>query len=177
MPGRRVARAAPQDAFTSALRRLARRDHSEAELRRALRRAGHAPESIDAALARLRSRGLVDDAGFARRFAASRLAHHGLGSRRIDAALRERGVARRVAQDGVTAALAEVDEGEMLTRLARRYWQRRAGDAPERRLQRTWLFLVRRGFPPALVAERLRALWPRWRDALDGLPPLDEESS
>jgi hypothetical protein len=42
-------------------------------------------------------------------------------------------------------------------------------------MQKLWGFLLRRGFPPDLVNERVRALWPRWSDALAGLEPLDAE--
>jgi hypothetical protein len=44
---------------------------------------------------------------------------------------------------------------------------------PERRLPRLWAFLLRRGFAASLVHERLKALWPRWSDALEGLEPLE----
>ena len=36
------------------------------------------------------------------------------------------------------------------------------------------LFLIRRGFPAGLVQDRLRVLWPRWGDALEGLEPAEE---
>ena len=42
-------------AYQRALRRLARRDHSEAELRRALATRGHTEEEIEEALSRLRA--------------------------------------------------------------------------------------------------------------------------
>ena len=44
-----------------------------------------------------------------------------------------------------------------------------------RRVQKLWAFLLRRGFPAELVGARLRALWPRWADALLDLPPLDPD--
>ena len=71
--------ASPQSAYQRALRRLARRDHSVEELRRALAARGHAPEEIEAAIDRLRHERYLDDQGFAERFARSRLAHQGHG--------------------------------------------------------------------------------------------------
>ena len=62
----------------------------------------------------------------------------------------------------------------MLESVARRFWKSRQADEPERRLRKLWAFLVRRGFPADLVHARLRALWPRWSDALEGLEPEDE---
>ena len=61
----------------------------------------------------------------------------------------------------------------MLDGLARRYWRQHAGVEPARRLPRLWAFLLRRGFAPGLVHERLAALWPRWKDALEGLEPAE----
>jgi regulatory protein len=152
-----------------ALARLARRDHSEQEIRRALRRDGFAADVIDAVVDRLRAERALDDAGYAARFARSRLAHHGLGRRRVQAALTQKGVARATIDAGLSAALAEVSEEDTLDTVARRYWRTHTRDEPARRLRKLWAFLCRRGFPPALVRERLSALWPRWHDALDGL--------
>jgi len=159
-------------AWQRALRRLARRDHSEAELRRALLDRGHPEAEVEEAVVRLRAARYLDDAGYAERFARSRLAHQGLGRRRIGQGLRQRGVARATAEAGIAAAVREVPEAEVLETLARRYWRQHARVPPARRLPRLWAFLLRRGFAPALVHDRLSALWPRWADALQGLDPL-----
>jgi regulatory protein len=157
-----------------ALSRLARRDHSEQEIRRALRRDGFAAEIVDEVVERLRAERYLDDAGYAARFARSRLAHAGLGQRRVQATLAQKGVARATIDAGLRAALAEVSEQDTLDTLARRYWRTHTRDEPARRVRKLWAFLCRRGFPPVLVRERLSALWPRWRDALEGQEPADE---
>lgn len=168
--GRAPRRAGPptRAAFVDALERLARRDHSEAELRRALSRAGHPEEDVAEAMERLRGRRFVDDASYAERFARSRLEHAGLGSRRLRHALRQRGVEKTLAERGVAAAVAQVGEGDVLERVARAYWRSHGRDEPPMRLRKLWVFLLRRGFPPALVRERLVALWPGTHRALDG---------
>jgi regulatory protein len=171
---RTAAKSPPPTAYQRALRRLSRRDHSVADLRRALLERGHSDEDVDAALVRLRHERYIDDRGFAERFARSRLAHAGLGRLRIRQGLSQRGVARADSEAGLAAALQEVDEPAVLDRLARRYWRLHGRSEPEKRLPRLWAFLLRRGFPPGLVRERLAALWPRWSDALAGLEPLDE---
>ena len=171
---RRAAATPPPTAYQRALRRLARRDHSAAELRRALLDRGHGKEEIEAALDRLRRERYVDDAGFAERFARSRMAHQGHGRLRIRQDLRLRGVDRRTTEAGIAGALREVDEKALVDSLARRYWRQQAPVEPPRRLPRLWAFLVRRGFAPGLVRERLSALWPRWSDALEGLEPADD---
>jgi regulatory protein len=170
---RRGVRGAAPTAYQRALRRLARRDHSEHELRRALLRLGYPEADVEGALERLRNERYLDDSGFAARFARSRMAGRGQGTNRVRQGLRARGVARAVAEGGIEEARQEVSEASVLEAMARRYWRQRRQDDPETRLRRLWLFLVRRGFPAGLVHERLRALWPRWGDALEGLEPME----
>jgi len=145
-------------------------------MRGALQDAGYAEDEIDATIVRLRAERLLDDATFATRFATSRIAHQGLGRHRVRMALRQKGVPKAVAEAGLQEALGEVSEAGALDALARRYWRQRVREDPARRLRKLWVFLLRRGFPGALVSERLKALWPRHQDALDGLEPLDAET-
>ncbi|MCG6924315.1 MAG: recombination regulator RecX [Acidobacteria bacterium] len=163
-------------AYQRALRRLARRDHSEAELRRALATRGHSDEEIDEAMSRLRAQRYVDDDTFAERFARSRLSHYGQGQARIRQGLRLRGVGREEIENGLVAALEDVSEDEVLDRTARRYWRQHTRVEPARRLPRLWAFLLRRGFAPGHVRRRLLTLWPRWSDALEGLEPAESET-
>jgi regulatory protein len=160
----------PTLARQRALRRLARRDHSEAEMRRALTRNGFAPGVVDETLARLRSEKYLDDQGLAGRFARSRVAHHGLGRNRVRQALRARGVSRAIIEKGVAEALRDVSETDALEDLARRYWRQHGRDEPLQRIRKLWAFLLRRGFPAELARERLAVLWPRWREGLEELP-------
>jgi regulatory protein len=162
-------------AYAAALRRLARRDHTEAEIRKALGRTF--PEAdVEEAVRRLRQERYLDDAGYAARFARTQLMHQGHGSYRIRQALRVKGVSGTPAQAGLAVALAEVPEARVVDEMAQRHWRRRTGDDPRQRLRSVWAALVRRGFPASLVSERVGALWPRWRDALAGLeaPESDE---
>jgi regulatory protein len=168
--------APPPTAYRRAILRLARRDHSVAELRRALLERGHDTVEVEKAIDRLRREKYLDDAGYAERFARSRLAHQGLGRSRIRQALRVRGVGRGETEAGIRTALREVDEKAVVDLLARRYWKQHVSVEPAGRLPRLWAFLLRRGFAPALVHERLSALWPRWADALSGLEPAAHEA-
>jgi SOS response regulatory protein OraA/RecX len=128
---------------------------------------------VDAAVRRLRREGYLDDTGFAARYARSRIAGQRLGRHRVRAALGARGVARAAVENGLAQALGDVSEADALDAAARRFWRARSREQPPVRLRKLWSFLLRRGFPAALVTERLKALWPRYRDALEGLEPLD----
>jgi len=160
----------PTSARQRALRRLARRDHSEAEMRQALARNGFAADVVDETVARLRAEKYLDDQGFVTRFARSRVQHHGLGRNRVREALRARGVSRAIIETGVAEALRDVSEPEALEAVARRYWRQHGRDEPLQRIRKLWAFLLRRGFPGGLVRERLGKLWPRWREGLEDLP-------
>jgi regulatory protein len=157
---------------------LGRRDMAEEELRQALLRKGHPESGVEPALDRLRRERYIDDGSLAARYARSRMEFQGQGQHRVRQGLRRRGVAGAIIEQGLREALGEVSERDVLDRQARRYWAQRQKQPPARRLQGLWAFLLRRGFPAELVGERLRALWPRWSDALDGLEPgSDEERS
>ena len=174
MKGKAPRDLSPTSARQRALRRLARRDHSEAEMRRGLTRNGFPAGVVEETLARLRAEKYLDDEGFAGRFARSRVAHHGLGRNRVRQALRARGVSRAIIEKGVAEALRDVSETDVLDTLARRYWRQHGRDEPLQRIRKLWAFLLRRGFPPGLVRDRLAKLWPRWREGLEDLPEADE---
>lgn len=146
-------------------------------MRGALARDGHDERDVEQAIQRLSRERYLDDAGFAARFARGGMAYRGLGSRRLRQALRARGVAGEAAAAGLSQALEEMSEASALDGVARRYWRARRSDEPRRRLRRLYGLLLRRGFPAGLVWERLRVLWPRWSDALEGLDPLEGEES
>ena len=161
-------------AYVKALRRLARRDHSVDEMRGALQRAGFDPNDVEAALSRLGSEGYLDDARFATGFARSRMTLRGHGRQRVRQALFQRGIDRNVAESGLSEALEEVSEEDILDRLARSYWNRRQRLEPRRRFASLRAFLLRRGFPSDVVTPKLRQLWSEWR-ADEPIPDLDQE--
>jgi regulatory protein len=130
---------------------------------------------VEAVIERLGADRYLDDAGYAARVARTRLRFDGLGRNRIRQDLRFRGVPKEAAEGGLAEALTEVPEAEALDRVAQRYWRNRVSDEPRVRLRKLWAFLVRRGFPSDLVRARLAELWPRWRDALDGLEAAESE--
>ena len=140
--------------FDAALRLLALRPRTEAELRRRLGRRGFGAEAIEAAMTRLGEVGLVDDDAFARFWVEQRAAFRPSGRRRLFAELRAKGVARET----VDAALQGQDDAASIEALARR----RAdvlGDLDAVTLSRRLeAFLVRRGYQPSLARPTVRRL-------------------
>jgi regulatory protein len=158
-----------RSAFGSALRRLARRDHSETEIRSALVELGHGDEEIEETVGRLKAARYLDDHRYAERYTLSRLTTAGHGRARIRQSLRQRGVAGELVEQALTKAASEGTEREALEAVARKYWRLHARVEPEIRLKRLWAFLLRRGFPAGLIHDRLRSLWPRQGAILEGL--------
>lgn len=133
-----------------AIRLLARREHTHAELRKKLEGEGTV-EEIDAVLAGLAGSGLLSDA----RAAASYLRGHGarFGVARLKQTLRDKGV------DDDTIATS-LDESELPSELerARAVWQRKFCTAPQD--QREWArqarFLQSRGFSVDIIRRLLK---------------------
>lgn len=87
----------PTVAQAAALRLLARREHTQLELRQKLLQRGFAASLVDELLQQLTDADLLSDARHAEVYAASRL-DKGYGPLRIERELRERGVAADLVQ-------------------------------------------------------------------------------
>jgi regulatory protein len=134
-------------AHRAALRALARRAHARFDLRRRLLQKQHPPAAIDAALERLTTVGLLDDARFAVDYAAAK-ARRGRGPARLVHDLQSQGIDRRVAEDAVRSSLAAegVDPTQAVRALAEKRARQLAGLPAAVRKRRLVAFLVRRGF-------------------------------
>jgi regulatory protein len=142
-----------QRALEAALRALAARERTEHELRAFLERRKAEPHVVDDVIAAVRAEGLVDDAGYARRFAEDRRLLDRWGSERIARDLERRGVEREL----VEQALAGQDRQEELALavelLGRRFPLPFDGD---RERDKAWRMLVRRGYEPELAYAAVR---------------------
>jgi regulatory protein len=151
-----------QRALKAAFNALNARERTEHELRAFLERRKAEPEVVDDVIAAVREEGLVDDAGYARRFAEDRLLIDRWGSDRIARDLERRGVAREL----VDEALAGHDRDDELTvaieLLDRRFPLPFDGD---RERDKAWRMLVRRGYEPELAYSAVRKHEHGLRDA------------
>jgi regulatory protein len=146
-------------AHRAALRAIARRAHARFDLRRRLLQKQHPPAAVDAALERLRAAGLLDDARFARDYAAAK-ARRGRGHSRLMHDLQSQGVDRRVAEDAVRTSLAAegVDPAEAVRAMAATRAAQLAGLPPVVRKRRLVAFLMRRGFSGSEMREVVESL-------------------
>lgn len=136
-----------------ALRLLARREYSTAQIRlRLARRALPEPE-IDAAIARLTQAGLLDDARVARAWARRAAEIKLRGQNRTRREIEALGIAPETARQAVAAVFGELDEEAVLERaIAKRLEGPIRDRAHFRQLYQT---LLRQGFPPDRVAAQL----------------------
>lgn len=134
---------------------LARRAHSQWELRRKLRMKGFGAEAVDAAMTRLAELGYLDDSSFARGLVQRRGALR--GPRALSAELAARGVDRADA-DAAVAAFDTQAQVASATRLAERLYARKAGMGYREMLDSVGTKLLRRGFPAPVVREACRSV-------------------
>jgi regulatory protein len=150
----------------AALRLLAHRSRSVAELRRGLERRGLSPGAVEGTLAWLDARGYLDDRAFAESFVRDRLRLRPRGRAALERELRAKGVDEGTARGAVETVMAAEGGDEATMALdAAREWARRngglvreAGRSPDQRQRarrRLYGHLARRGFPPDAVRSAL----------------------
>lgn len=146
-------------AFDCAIRALARRDHSEEELRRKLREKEYGEEIIDEVIARLTRLGYLDDRRFARSWAESAIRNgRGYGPR-LRLELNRRGVSPEIQQEILNELAETYDETETLAALlARKFPGFAPGSATEKETHRIVSYLQRRGFSLGRIFNHLRTI-------------------
>ena len=143
------------DALALGYRHLGRREHSVAELRARLDRAGYPPAAVEEAIATLTAQGALDDARYARLMVEDRRALDGWGVARIRARLEAAGIdAGRI--EAALAAFDGATELAAATALARRRHPAPVSTDAER--QRVFAMLVRRGYDSEIAYAAVRAV-------------------
>ena len=142
-------------ALDRAVSLLAMRAHSRGEIEQKLLRAHYRPATIEMVLYKLQRENLLDDADFARQWAAARTGRK-LGRTRIAQELRHKGVSAADIED----ALSAIDEDDQLaaaTSLAAKALQRaKPGEDPRKTAQRIAGMLARRGYPWDVAREAIQ---------------------
>jgi regulatory protein len=140
-------------AYQRALHLLARRDYSEADLKRKLAVRGFAPDSVSEAIERLAGQGLVDDGRFAAKWVESAVrSGRGYGPRLL-MDLQRQGISRETAKEVVAAVAKEHGEREVLEAIvSRRFPSFDQLSATRKERQRLYAYLQRRGFSISAIA-------------------------
>ncbi len=149
MPPRKSKDLTEQGARDAALRALARREHSAAELAFKLKRRGHDEKTAQVVVDAVGEAGWQSDARYAEMLVRNRI-EQGYGPLRLRAELQAAGVADHVARAALDAA--EVDWFERVRALHQRRFGGPASHAKQ--WQQQYRFLAGRGF----ASEHIRAV-------------------
>jgi len=145
-----------ENAYLTALRQLARRELSEAQIRQRLSRRGFTPDDIDDTVTRLRQDGSLDDARVAGAIARSQVSLKKRGERRVRREIEAAGIAPALAERAVADVYAEVDADALLAAaIDRRLGTRRLED--DREMARLYRYLLGQGFDADRAMAALRA--------------------
>ena len=143
------------DAYDAAVRYLAGRPHTVAEIHRHLRSKKFDAETIDHAIDRLRAQRYVDDEAFARYWVEQRERFKPRGDRALRTELVQKGVSRDVI-DVVLGERAPDADVEQAKRALSRPMTRWATLSPAERKRKIHTYLAARGFDYATIEEVIR---------------------
>jgi len=144
------------DTYLTALKMLARRELSEAQLRQRLLRRQHDPDAIEAALTRLKSERNLDDERVAGAIARSETNLKKRGRFRATRQIEAAGIASSIAKRVVDETFAAIDGDALLTQALARRLRGRTRIEDDREFQRLYRYLVAQGFEPDRVMALLR---------------------
>jgi len=140
-----------------AYRILARRAHSERELREKLKAGGFSEPLVNEVIEKCGELGYLNDENFARQRARDLAVNRLAGDRRIAFDLRERGISEELSRQAIEEARAEISEKEAIDRIIGRAAEDEAiagmDDRERTRLARR---LLGKGFPTGLILRRLK---------------------
>jgi regulatory protein len=144
------------DTYLTALKMLARRELSEAQLRQRLLRRQHDPDAIEAALARLKSERSLDDERVAGAIARSETNLKKRGRYRVTRQIEAAGIASSIAKRIVDETFAAIDGDALIGQALARRLRGRTRIEDDREFQRLYRYLVAQGFEPDRVMALLR---------------------
>jgi regulatory protein len=150
----------PPSPYLDALKMIARRELSEAQVRLRLARRHHDPDAIDAAVARLKAERAIDDVRVAEAMARTETAVKRHGRLRVKRQLESAGIAPETARQAIDGAFASVDDEQAIEAALARRLHGRERAADDREVQRLYRYLVGQGFEPDKIAKALRAKRP-----------------
>ena len=164
---------ATRDPLNAALRMLARRPYSLAEMRRALERKFPDSDQVRTAIARLRELHYLDDKKFAEQYASSLVRNRAFGRQRIRRELKAKLVDYRQIEPALSQAFEETSEHELLEHTLDKKLRTLRLPLTRAKLATLCQGLLRRGFRPGDVLKAVRAR-PELRPVAEEAEPLGD---
>jgi len=145
-------------AYGTALKMLAGRELSEAQVRQRLARRKYDSGDIDNAIERLKAGGYIDDARAAAVIARRETTVRRRGKARVSNRLRAAGIAPAVADRAIEQAFKDVDADALLDASLERRLRGRTRIEDDKEMQRLYRYLIGQGFEGDRVLAKLRKL-------------------
>ena len=145
-----------RSAHVDALYMLSRRELSVQQLRDRLLEREHAPEDVEAAIARLVEDGSLNDARVAGAYIRTAVKVKGRGRLRIQRELHQMGIPKEVASEALAEAFADIDERSLIVKALQKKFVNRVKIETRADYARAYQYLMRQGFSPAAVSAALR---------------------
>ncbi len=146
-----------------AVRYLAARSRTVAEVRQRLLRRGYAPALVDDAVGELVRLKLLDDEATARSWLQWAMRTRPVGAARAARELRRRGIAAEIVQRVVDQSAAELDAETRIAALLRRQRWRYASLDRDAARRRMLAFLARRGYDQEASWKAVEQVWGEWQ--------------
>jgi len=144
-------------ARVAALRMLARRELSEAQIRQRLQRRGHPLDEIESAIDRLKSERAIDDARVAGAIARTETSLKRRGRLRVAQELARAGIARSTARTAIDETFDDLDDDALLQQALNRRLKNDRPIEDDREFQRLYRYLLNQGFDADRVMHVLQA--------------------
>jgi regulatory protein len=145
-------------AYLEALKMLAQRELSEAQIRRRLARRGESQESIDDAIARLKSDRSIDDERVAGAIARTQTAGRNRGRRRVLQQIEAAGIDKSIASRAVDQVFQDLDPDALLSASLEKRLRGRERISDDREFQRLFRYLSAQGFDSDRILAHLTRL-------------------
>jgi regulatory protein len=144
-------------AFQHAVKLLAAKPRSIAELRERLLERCSSKPVVETVIARLREYGYLDDERYALGYASAKLRQQPIGRRRLKQDLRMKKVDSGLADEALEQVFAETPEEELIDRAVEKRIRLRGRPKTRAEAKSLFDYLLRQGFPFELVSEKVRA--------------------
>ncbi|HEV2499386.1 MAG TPA: RecX family transcriptional regulator [Terriglobia bacterium] len=162
----------PANPFSIAIRLLARRPYAVAEMRRSLIKRFPDKVEVDAAVARLREAGYLDDRKFARQFASFLVRNRAFGRERVRLELKSRLVDYRFIEEAIEQAFEETPEQTLLERALEKKLRTVRLPLTQRKFYSLAQSLMRLGFRSDAIMKAMRSR-PELKPVAENIDSLD----